>query len=424
MMVVSGEGEIRWASERVADMVARTPAELVGDNVADIVPAEDVADYLDLLRFARSHTPTIMGPVRFRYRHPESGAVMTTDAWVENRLDDPVIEGFVVQLVEEAARDGLTDAVMALAAEAPLGEVLTLAAGSLRGHPVVATGGILLSGEHPSVHGPADLPPSMFGGAALAGPWDMAMMTQTPQVVADHRALPAELARRAVDHGLHAVWSWPVIEPGSGRVDAAVTAWRARPGAPSPNQRLQLDRTASVVALAMGRHRQLRALRDAAHRDPLTGLANRSSLERLRGEDFGCGGAVLFIDLDGFKSVNDALGHVVGDEVLRQAAARLSSAVRTTDHLVRLGGDEFVVVCRPPCGPAATVGIADRILDALHRPISLANGEQTRIGATIGVAHGEADDDLDHLLSRADQAMLEAKRSGRGRWQLAASPTA
>lgn len=157
-----------------------------------------------------------------------------------------------------------------------------------------------------------------------------------------------------------------------------------------------------------------------ANHDSLTGLQNRSafhrrfehSLSRVRSR----GGAValLFIDLDGFKKINDGHGHKVGDEVLRCVARRLAHAVRGSDTVARLGGDEFLVMLDTDVEGDLVGHIGARIISALAEPMDV-DGLALRVGASIGVAmHPPLEGDIELLMTQADQAMYAAKRTGRG----------
>lgn len=159
-----------------------------------------------------------------------------------------------------------------------------------------------------------------------------------------------------------------------------------------------------------------RDLRRRALYDSLTGLPNRylvrdrlemaaARQERLETGSTG----VLFIDLDGFKPINDTHGHDAGDELLRQVADRLTAAVRTTDTVGRVGGDEFVVVCED-VDSAATEVVAARVLEALREPFRLPQAT-VGIAASIGVALSPPHP-FDQLLQEADAAMYQAKRAG------------
>lgn len=158
------------------------------------------------------------------------------------------------------------------------------------------------------------------------------------------------------------------------------------------------------------------ALADQAERDPLTGLWNRAHLRRAVDAALGAGRGpvgLLFVDLDGFKEVNDTLGHRLGDTVLSTVALRFSRCVRGDEVLARLGGDEFALLLTGAT-PDALTAIAERLLRALEEPFS-GGGHVRRVGASIGAAIAGSDDSTDTLLHLADQAMYQAKAAGGGR---------
>ncbi len=156
---------------------------------------------------------------------------------------------------------------------------------------------------------------------------------------------------------------------------------------------------------------------EAARHDGLTGLPSRALFhERLQNylaADLGTGIALLFVDLDRFKAVNDTLGHAAGDLLLVNVARRLEGVVRASDMVGRLGGDEFAVVLSPAT-EAQAVEVAGRIIEELSRPYSMGGGRIAEIGASVGIALNTGDDERE-LIRSADAAMYRAKRSGRGR---------
>jgi len=164
-------------------------------------------------------------------------------------------------------------------------------------------------------------------------------------------------------------------------------------------------------------------LRHRAFHDELTGLANRALFfdrvehALMRGSREDAQVAVVFIDLDDFKGINDRLGHAAGDAVLREVAERFAGTARSADTVARLGGDEFGVLLEGVAGPRA-VQAAERLLEALRAPVEV-DGEQLRVSASAGLALGGADArDVEDLLRKGDLAMYEAKRNGKRRLEL------
>lgn len=164
-------------------------------------------------------------------------------------------------------------------------------------------------------------------------------------------------------------------------------------------------------------------LRGLAMKDPLTGLANRTALQtqlelairrsQRRQELL----AVMLIDLDGFKPINDQHGHALGDQVLAAIAKRLQHCARETDLPARLGGDEFVLVCETISSPEHAEQVAQRILEQISQPIEL-DQLTVEVGASIGIALSRGEDSGTQLIRRADAAMYAAKAGGRNRVQL------
>lgn len=172
---------------------------------------------------------------------------------------------------------------------------------------------------------------------------------------------------------------------------------------------------------------QQRELAEQARHDVLTGLPNRRAFsERLRQamararrrpETL----AVLFIDLDGFKAVNDALGHAAGDRLLQEVALRLQQCVRTTDCVCRLAGDEFTVILEGAGHPGEIHRIGQRIIDRVSADVTLL-GQAVRVTPSIGAALLQADEDEETLCARADAAMYDAKRNGKARLVMSELP--
>lgn len=179
-----------------------------------------------------------------------------------------------------------------------------------------------------------------------------------------------------------------------------------------PGDAQALDAFAAVAAEALERVRLLAELRHRALSDPLTDLPNRAALaKRLRAGKEEEARALVFLDLDGFKAVNDTLGHAVGDQLLCVVARRLVRAARAGDLVVRLGGDEFALYL-PATGVEGARAAAERIVDALRTPVQL-EGHELHVGASVGIAvsigGGDPASEDERLLRHADIAMYEAK---------------
>ncbi len=173
------------------------------------------------------------------------------------------------------------------------------------------------------------------------------------------------------------------------------------------------------AALAQQEEFRRRLAHEAAH-DGLTSVANRNASVAQLGRSLAriqrSGGelAVLFIDLDQFKDINDTHGHPAGDAVLATVAQRLVNSVREGDHVGRMGGDEFLVIAEPVTGIDEAVSVAERVLAELTKPIEL-SGETVCVGASIGIAVTNGGDlSADELLRDADLAVYQAKGAGRG----------
>lgn len=221
--------------------------------------------------------------------------------------------------------------------------------------------------------------------------------------------------------GIRSCWSAPVRDRGG--VIGAIVVLGKRTGAPTELQRRVLDICAFVVGILLMRIDHDRELYRLAHHDPLTGLSNRTLLERsLRQavDDARAGDtrlAVLFIDLDQFKNINDSLGHKAGDEVLIAVANRMQAALVRFRMLARMGGDEFVVVLDHEWLPGDLDGICNRLLATIAEPMTV-EGVRLYVNASIGISIFPRDgDDAMSLLQNADAALFEAKSRGRNTYR-------
>jgi diguanylate cyclase (GGDEF)-like protein len=311
-----------------------------------------------------------------------------------------------------------------LAAGAPLSEVLDALVLGVQAQGRRVRGSVLLlteDGTHLRHASAPDMPEgwqrlvdglpvdpeigSCCAAAALGRPVFSDDVTTDPR----WRAFRAE-ARAA---GVAACWSVP-IRGTTGEVLGTFALYAERPGAPSPEEADLLDRAARLASIALeldGARRRLVALADT---DPLTRLPNRGNLlrrlqARLDRAHAGAPVAVLFVDLDRFKLINDSLGHATGDAVLAAVARCLEGTLRPDDLIGRLGGDEFVVVPAGVQHEAGARAVAARLREALGRPVRDAAGGQHTVRASIGIALAEGGSALE-AIRQADSAMYVAKR--------------
>ena len=265
--------------------------------------------------------------------------------------------------------------------------------------------GMALSAEHVLIVEPA----ASAGGAPMTlaswGAGDEPHDAQSGAMAAMRGQAPV-----AVERG------WSVAIRTGEEVFGAITAY----GASAPEeQRAFLVAVANVLATAYARLRSEQRMRHQALHDPLTRLANRALCrDRLEhalahAERSGSNAAVLYVDVDDFKRVNDLYGHSAGDAVLVALARRLAAAVRPADTVARLGGDEFVVVCED-VDERIALGLGWRVAAAVQEPLDV-DGTQHRISASVGIALGSgASTDAESLVSNADSAAYRAKEAGRG----------
>jgi len=221
----------------------------------------------------------------------------------------------------------------------------------------------------------------------------------------------------AIAHGLYACWSMPICN-GHKEVIGTFALYYPEPRKPEQPEVKNLEAAVYLAAIAIERCNIEEKLLQMAHYDTLTGLPNRAvfmdrlkmglAQARRRNQQF----AILFIDLDRFKIINDTRGHEAGDRALQKVAERLLTCVREEDTVARLGGDEFTILLTHIHGNKDAELIADKVIQTLSEPIKLDKHEHS-IGASIGISmYPKNGTDDDTLLGKADSAMYLAKRNG------------
>ncbi len=227
-------------------------------------------------------------------------------------------------------------------------------------------------------------------------------------------------------NGFKSVWSAPVTSSDEGAIIASIAVFWGETHEVTPDEVAFMETLIALCSIAVDRKEYETRLTHQAHHDSLTGLPNRSLFTELlsiatgrasRGNTLN---AVMFIDLDRFKEVNDSLGHDAGDELLINVASRLRECSRASDTIARFGGDEFVVLCEdldPESASGVITDLAERLLTSIDQPMVI-KGHSIRVSASVGVSINGGSDKAAGMLRDADAAMYKAKKNGKARFEV------
>jgi diguanylate cyclase (GGDEF)-like protein/PAS domain S-box-containing protein len=418
VLVVDRVGTIRIANDRAAGMAGHTAVEVIGRSLFEFIPAEDAAFIAATLGRGTDFAHRLLGPFRLRYRGRD-GTVSCSEHWAYEAPAGLGFDGYVVTTTRESTGDVLAEAFRGIARGAELDDTLTSIAAAMRPHPVEGDGAMLVldDGHVDRILGawPYGAP---YAQCDAAAPW-CAVARGGGDVRVPVGDLPAHLRAEPVAAGHSSVWLRAVDLDGTRQ--AVIAVWHGGSPSPSPNQERHLDEAVAAATLAFAQDGHRRWLRHAATHDHLTGAGNRAKLE----EDATTmlAGFAMFVDLDDFKWVNDRFGHAVGDLVLQTAAERIMHTVGDRGRVYRVGGDEFAVLYPAPFDRTLDETDADlaasEVLAALWVPYTITEMFEVVVGASVGTAVAGPGERADHLLSRADEALLWAKRAGKGRAQRA-----
>jgi diguanylate cyclase (GGDEF)-like protein/PAS domain S-box-containing protein len=427
MMVVDDQGVVQWINGACERLFGYRPEEVLGDNFMDHLDLGWNAAALDSVVYAMTATG-LQRPMQFRVRRKD-GTYFVAEVTANAQTAHPVVQGLAVYVRRWDERHLLDRVLESLAGGGDLDVTLRLLIDVMGADNLEAVGVVQLEPNERRFQrsvAAGGLAAALAVDAGDPGtPWAVARRTGEPQSVGV-AALPPTLARSVTDDGGFCwCWAWPVAGPNG--VEACLVLWRRAEEEIDHTARMLLEQLATLTALVLERERASTQLRHAATHDPLTGLANRARfygdlLVALDDADHGPLVGVLYIDLDGFKPINDRLGHGVGDFVLREVGRRLEQVVRAGDLVARLGGDEFAVVCRRVDALDALGEVAARITQSVAEPIEV-GGEVVRVGATVGIASSPPGGlSIDALVDAADGALYEAKAADKGSYRFAATP--
>ncbi|MEO6629759.1 MAG: EAL domain-containing protein [Aquihabitans sp.] len=432
VVVVDPRGMVTYASPSVERIlgVANTGDDF---NVFDLVHPDDVSLARHNLGLAVADPERMQGsPTELRIRTGD-GEWRLLEVLGQNLVNDPDVGGIVFNGRDVTDRRWAEDLVT---------EQADVLEGIARGLPIDSTLNRVVAMIERRVPGAVASVASLRDDGWMVHPWapnfppDLtrrfddhpadsslarALRQIEPMLFADVATDPRwdDLSEAVTAAGFRSCWCFPMLVPGGDHQVGMITVLHPDARLPRPGEVELLERARNLAAIAVERRRFEGELEHQAMHDVLTGLPNRLLLmDRVdqalaRTQRHGVDVAVLFIDLDNFKLINDSLGHSVGDRLLEAVADRFKGAVRPDDTVGRFGGDEFVVVCEEVGGEVGAIMVAEHLAKALEEPV-LVGGAEVHVSASIGITLArDGSIDPHSLIRDADAAMYRAKDQGR-----------
>ena len=408
VVVVGWDGQVVDTNPAYHQMMGYSREEVLTMNSLDIIHPEDLPRIVE--HFERQLDDPGVGPAAdIRIQHKDGSW-----RWLETRLQrHPDMDDVVVVNARDVSErrggeqllQGQSRVLELIARGVPLADTVAAVSEVIEQRVDDARTGVIVHADAALVRAP-DLPAEWRRDVTIG------LMNDAP--AAD--GLDGWLGTLAVQYGLSHGYATPIRDR-DGRDLGRILLYRDAKDVPGKVQQQALESLASLLAIAVERQAVEAELAHQAHHDQLTGLMNRNGfvveLDRMieRGDN---PRAVLFVDLDRFKEINDRHGHRFGDLVLEEIARRLRKNIRRSDLLARFGGDEFVAVLGA-IGENDAEPFARRMLEALEAPIFV-DGTEVGVSASIGIAApGDTEIDTAELLQQADVAMFRAKGATRSR---------
>lgn len=433
IVIVDIDGIVCYANPSTERIMGYRPAELVGVNLIGLIHPEDgpkAIRFIDRIKSAtKPKVPPLVVEARIRNKN---GAWAMLESTVKV-LDTATVTGIVINCrditarkQEQALRIGQNEVLEMIATDAPMADVLEALVRLIEAQSDQLTCVVLVP-DQDGMH----VPRGIGSGSSLAdrdgeiGAIDREAIQCRRRVIAtdlrpDTRSSgDLELAGR---HGFGAYCATP-INSSRDQVLGIFGVYLHDARAPSRIELGLIDAAARIAGIALEQKRAKDKIDYMAYHDALTGLPNRALLQDrltqaiIHADRIKSGLALLYIDLDRFKHVNDSLGHEIGDRLLQTVARRLQQCLRKEDSLARLGGDEFMVTLMAPAGSRSAAQVAEKALKALHQPV-MVDGHELHVSCSIGISLYPNDGhDATTLIRHADTAMYHAKEKGRANYQ-------
>ncbi len=440
---VDAAGTITYVSPSVKVVFGYEPSSLLGRSILELIHPDDIDRAMNAIA-SLTDRPFESESVEVRCLHTD-GSWRWAETTCTNQMHEPAVRGVVGNFRDvterrriEALGSRETEVLERILGGAPIPETLHILLEAVEEFLGDASATIHLfddeTGDLHRVTAPT-LPPEFIDAmddrlAEQASDAAQAYNSRFEPIVIgdidDNPRFPhlVELRHLARMHGFKAFWSVPIRTPDDERLLGMLAIYVRNAREPSDAEQSIMERVRSLVGIALDRAAHTQQLGHLALHDTLTDLPNRAlavqrldaALSRLR--DGTSMVAVLFLDLDRFKVVNDGLGHDTGDELLVAVGRRLATSVRRNDLVARFGGDEFVVICEDLTDERQVEELADRAIRALSQPFALEHAEVV-VTASIGIAITRRPSDRPaSLLRDADAAMYRAKSRGGARYEL------
>lgn len=422
VLVVNGSGGIVYGNRALERMGGWDLRSAVGESIIDYIHAEDVEQlaqaFFELAESSDSDGFQVMPWASINTRLiAENGQTIPVVVTGAGGLNEPDVEGIIYDIRPAHEQDILRRGLTGLAQGEPIDTILGLITDMIALPPLGLDASVLEprgDGTYRIIGSTSDALESILADARDPQPWNIAGPEPRRTIVSQY---PGGIGEDLFAQGYREFWHVSP-EPTHDLSSYRIVACGQQIQQPAAGQIDRLSRANELASVVLLRARADALLEHSATHDRLTQLPNREGFHRRATEALAetqsDTAAMLFIDLDGFKQVNDAHGHAAGDRVLATVAERLVRVTRSVDLVARLGGDEFVILVGAssdrPANHARVHVIADRTLQELRREIDI--GETTvSVAASIGAVIAPTPTTVEALLAQADDAMYVAKHA-------------